>query len=153
VCNVPVRVTITICFAGHDPRHDGAPYFYIDATPGGWGAHARGDGEDGLMSAVNGSIKLQPAEVFEAKYPIRVTEYALRPDSEGPGRLRSGFGVRRAFELGADASLYLWMERSATPAWGLFGGESAEARGCASPAARTGTTSKPTACRCAPATR
>jgi N-methylhydantoinase B len=117
---------MNICFAGDDPRHDGAPYFYIDATPGGWGAHARGDGEDGLMSAVNGSIKLQPAEVFEAKYPIRVTEYALRPDSEGPGRLRGGFGVRRAFELGADASLYLWMERSVTPAWGLFGGEAAE---------------------------
>lgn len=111
---------------GGEPRHDGAPYFYIDATPGGWGAHARGDGEDGLMSAVNGSIKLQPAEVFEAKYPIRVTEYALRPDSEGPGRLRGGFGVRRAFQLEADASLYLWMERSVTPAWGLFGGGAAE---------------------------
>jgi N-methylhydantoinase B len=117
---------MNICFAGNDPRHDGAPYFYIDATPGGWGAYARGDGEDGLMSAVNGSIKLQPAEVFEAKYPIRVTEYALRADSEGPGRLRGGFGVRRSFQVEADASLYLWMERSVTPGWGLFGGEAGE---------------------------
>jgi N-methylhydantoinase B len=117
---------MNICFAGTDPRHDDAPYFYIDATPGGWGAFAAGDGEDGVMSAVNGSIKLQPAEVFEAKYPILVTEYALRPDSEGPGRRRGGFGVKRSFLLEADASLYLWMERSVTPAWGLFGGETAE---------------------------
>lgn len=117
---------MNVCFAGKDPRHGGAPYFYIDATPGGWGAFSGGDGEDGLMSAVNGSIKLQPAEVFEAKYPIRVTEYSLRPDSEGPGRLRGGFGVRRAFQVEADASLYLWLERSVTPAWGLFGGQSAE---------------------------
>lgn len=117
---------MNVCFAGKDPRHGGAPYFYIDATPGGWGAFSGSDGEDGLMSAVNGSIKLQPAEVFEAKYPIRVTEYSLRPDSEGPGRVRGGFGVRRAFQVEADASLYLWFERSVTPAWGLFGGQSAE---------------------------
>jgi N-methylhydantoinase B len=113
---------MNICFAGADPRHGGAPYFYIDATPGGWGAYAGGDGEDGLMSTVNGSVKLQPAEVFEAKYPIRVTEYSLRPDSEGAGRHRGGFGVRRSFQVDADASLYLWMERSVTPAWGLSGG-------------------------------
>jgi N-methylhydantoinase B len=117
---------MNVCFSGNDPRHDGAPYFYIDSTPGGWGGYAEGDGEDGLMSAVNGSIKLQPVEVFEAKYPIRVTEFALRADSEGPGRLRGGFGVRRSFEVDADASLYLWLERSVTPAWGLFGGERAE---------------------------
>ena len=117
---------MNICFAGSDPRHDGAAYFYIDATPGGWGAYERGDGEEGMMSAVNGSIKVQPVEVFEAKYPIRVTEYALRADSEGPGRRRGGFGVRRAFQVDADASLYLWLERSVTPGWGLFGGESAE---------------------------
>jgi N-methylhydantoinase B len=117
---------MNVCFTGKDPRHGDAPYFYIDATPGGWGAYETGDGEEALMSAVNGSIKLQPAEVFEAKYPIRVTEYALRQDSEGPGRNRGGFGVRRAFQVDADTSVYLWLERSVTPAWGLFGGEQAE---------------------------
>lgn len=114
---------MNVCFSGRDPRHNGSPYFYIDSTPGGWGAYQEGDGEDGQMSAANGSIKLQPAEVFEAKYPIHVLEYAVREDSEGPGRKRGGFGVRRSYELDADASLYLWLERSVTPAWGLFGGE------------------------------
>jgi N-methylhydantoinase B len=116
---------MNVCFAGHDPRHSGSAFFYIDSTPGGWGAHEDGDGENGQMSTANGSIKLQPAEVFEAKYPIHVLEYSLRQDSEGPGRQRGGFGVRRTYELDADASLNLWLERSVTPAWGLFGGESA----------------------------
>jgi N-methylhydantoinase B len=116
---------MNVCFAGHDPRHAGSAFFYIDSTPGGWGAHAGGDGENGQMSTANGSIKLQPAEVFEAKYPIHVLEYALRRDSEGPGRQRGGFGVRRTYQLDADASLNCWLERSVTPAWGLFGGESA----------------------------
>jgi N-methylhydantoinase B len=116
---------MNVCFSGTDPRHGDAPFFYIDSTPGGWGGFEEGDGENGQMSTANGSIKIQPAEVFEAKYPIHVLEYAVRPDSEGPGRQRGGFGVSRTYELGADASLNLWLERSVTPAWGLFGGESA----------------------------
>jgi N-methylhydantoinase B len=117
---------MNVCFAGTDPRHQDAPYFYIDSTPGGWGASDGSDGEEGMMSTANGSIKIQPAEVFEAKYPIQITEYALRADSEGPGRRRGGFGVRRRYEVDADATLNLWLERSVTPAWGLFGGEDAE---------------------------
>lgn len=116
---------MNVCFAGSDPRHNGSPYFYIDSTPGGWGGYEEGDGENGQMSTANGSIKIQPAEVFEAKYPIHVLEYAVRQDSEGAGRRRGGFGVSRTYELGSDATLNLWLERSVTPAWGLFGGESA----------------------------
>jgi N-methylhydantoinase B len=118
--------SMNVCFAGGDPRRDDAPYFSIEATVGGWGAWADGDGQDALVNNVNGSIRAQPAEVFEAKYPIRITEYALRPDSEGPGRLRGGFGVRRSYEVDADSALYLWFERSVTPAWGLFGGGAGE---------------------------
>jgi N-methylhydantoinase B len=121
---------MNVCFAGSDPRHGGSAYFYIDSTPGGWGAYEGGDGENGQMSTANGSIKIQPAEVFEAKYPIHVLEYAVRQDSEGAGRQRGGFGVTRTYELGADSSLYLWLERSVTPAWGLFGGESAIGPAC-----------------------
>lgn len=121
---------MNVCFAGRDPRHGDSAYFYIDSTPGGWGAYEGGDGENGQMSTANGSIKIQPAEVFEAKYPIHVLEYAVRQDSEGAGRQRGGFGVSRTYELGADSSLYLWLERSVTPAWGLFGGESATGPEC-----------------------
>jgi N-methylhydantoinase B len=118
--------SMNICLAGTDPRHEDVPYFYIEAIPGGWGAFAEGDGQDALMNNVNGAVKTQPVEVFEAQYPARISEYALRPDSEGPGRLRGGFGIRRTYEVDAESSLYLWLERSLTPAWGLFGGDSAQ---------------------------
>jgi N-methylhydantoinase B len=116
--------SMNVCFAGDDPRLGNSPYFSIEGTVGGWGAFDGGDGAEAVINNVNGGIKVQSIEVFEAKYPIRVSEYGLRPDSEGPGRWRGGFGVKRTYEFDADCSTYLWFERSVTPAWGLFGGES-----------------------------
>src|SRR5215218_3623671 len=94
-------------------------------TPGGWGAFEGGDGQDGLINNVNGGFKDLPVEVYETKYPARIGRYGFRPDSGGPGRFRGGCGLFREYRLGADCSLYLWFERSKTPAWGLFGGHDA----------------------------
>lgn len=51
-----------------------------------------------------------------------VRRYGMRPDTGGPGKFRGGCGVYRDYELETPARLYLWFERSVTPAWGLFGG-------------------------------
>lgn len=48
--------------------------------------------------------------------------YGLLPDTGGAGAFRGGCGVYRSHHLEAPTSLYLWFERSVTPAWGLFGG-------------------------------
>jgi N-methylhydantoinase B len=111
--------------AGLDPRRDDAPFLYVMPHPGGWGAFEGGDGEDGLINNVNGAFKDYPIEVFENKYPALVRGYGFRPDTGGPGRFRGGCGVYRTMELEAPARLYLWFERSVTPAWGLFGGRGA----------------------------
>jgi N-methylhydantoinase B len=63
--------------------------------------------------------------VFEGKYPALVREYGFRPDTGGAGRYRGGCGIHRTHELEAPSLLYLWFERSVTPAWGLFGGRDA----------------------------
>ena len=42
-----------------------------------------------------------------------------------PGAFGSDEGAHLC-QVEADASLYLWMERSVTPGWGLFGGEAGE---------------------------
>ena len=89
---------------------------------GGWGGFEGGDGEDGLINNVNGGFKDYPVEVFEVKYPALIRDYGFRPDTGGPGRFRGGCGLFRRFEVETDAFLYLWLERSVTPAWGLFGG-------------------------------
>jgi N-methylhydantoinase B len=51
--------------------------------------------------------------------------YGFRPDTGGPGRFRGGCGLYRRFEIEPESRLYLWFERSVTPAWGLFGGRDA----------------------------
>ncbi len=66
-----------------------------------------------------------PVEVFETKYPVQIKRYGFRPDSGGPGEFRGGCGLYREYELGTDCNLYLWFERSRTPAWGLLGARDA----------------------------
>ncbi|MCK9910967.1 hydantoinase B/oxoprolinase family protein, partial [Microbacteriaceae bacterium K1510] len=68
-----------------------------------------------------------PIEVLESKYPLKVTTYGLRQDSGGAGRNRGGLGITRGYQVLSDeAFLYLWFERSKTPAWGLFAGGNGE---------------------------
>jgi N-methylhydantoinase B len=116
--------SMVITFAGNDPRTR-APFLNVEATAGGWGGFAANDGQSGLINNVNGDFKNLPIEVLESKYPLQVTTYGLRKDTGGAGRHRGGLGIKRGYKLLTDeAFLYLWFERSKTPAWGLFGGES-----------------------------
>ncbi|MEE1927079.1 hydantoinase B/oxoprolinase family protein [Streptomyces sp. TRM 70351] len=116
--------SMVVMFAGTDPRV-ARPYVSLEATLGGWGAWRGSDGQDALINNVNGSLKDLPVEVFEARYPLRVTHYGIRPDSGGAGRWRGGNGVVREYRALADCTVSLWFERSVTPAWGLSGGQDA----------------------------
>ena len=108
--------------SGNDPRRGGQPFLYVMPHAGGWGGFEGGDGADGLINNVNGGFKDYPVEIFEVKYPALVRRYGFRTDTGGAGRFRGGCGLFRTFELGSQARLYLWFERSVTPGWGLFGG-------------------------------
>jgi N-methylhydantoinase B len=113
--------------AGVDPRN-GAPFFHLEPTVGGWGAWNGSDGEGSLINNVNGAMKDFPVEILETKAPLRVRRYSIRPDSGGAGQWRGGNGVIREFELLCDeTTIYLWWERSLTPAWGIYGGQAGAA--------------------------
>jgi N-methylhydantoinase B len=114
--------SMVLFLAGRDERRGGQPFLYVMPHAGGWGGFEGGDGEDGLINNVNGGFKDYPVEVFEVKYPALIRRYEFRPDTGGAGRFRGGCGLLRSFEVESDASLYLWLERSVTPGWGLFGG-------------------------------
>ncbi len=118
--------SMIITFAGTDPRRN-SQFLNVEATAGGWGGFTENDGQSGLINNVNGDFKNLPIEVLEDKYPFKVTTYSLRQNSGGAGQNRGGLGIVRGYEvLTDDALLSLWLERSETPAWGLFeGGEAA----------------------------
>ncbi|PPJ40630.1 hydantoinase B/oxoprolinase family protein, partial [Pseudoxanthomonas sp. KAs_5_3] len=77
------------------------------------------DGESAMINNVNGSLKDLPIEMLETRYPFRINEYSIRPNSGGPGQYRGGNGVVREYDFLADCVVGLWFERSKTPAWGL----------------------------------
>ena len=111
---------------GFDDR-TGRRFLDLEPNVGGWGAWHGADGQDGLINSVNGAVKNLPIEVRRARYPLRISEYALREDSAGVGRWRGGTGAVREYVVECEeASLNLWFERSKTPAWGLFGGGAGE---------------------------
>jgi N-methylhydantoinase B len=117
--------SMVISLSGIDPRN-GRPWLDLEPTVGGWGAWQGSDGESGLINNVNGSLKDLPIEVMETKFPLRLSHYGFRTDSGGAGRWRGGNGIVREYTVECDeATLYLWFERSRTPAWGLHGGEDA----------------------------
>ena len=113
--------SMVACFLSVDPRR--GQWIAIEPTAGGWGARADGDGESALINLVNGGFRNIPAEVYETKFPVRVEEFALQPDSGGAGKWRGGCGVVRRYRLLESCSGALWFERSKTTAWGLAGGQ------------------------------
>lgn len=116
--------SMIITSAGFDPRV-GRNWVSMEATLGGWGGWEGSDGESALINNVNGSLQDFPIEMVESKWPFRIREYSIRPDSGGAGRWRGGNGVIREYEFLAPGVFGLWFERSVTPAWGLFGGNGA----------------------------
>lgn len=112
----------TACFIGRPSTATRPGFIHADPFPGGWGARPHGDGPVALKSYQHGDTYKMPAELEELRYPFRVVEYALRPDSGGAGRWRGGLGIDRTFEFLEDLQVTASLERSQCPGWGLFGG-------------------------------
>jgi len=114
-----------VCIGGYEDGVQGqeqTPFILVDMINGAWGGRA---GKDGIEGVTNPSQNMSnmPVETLEARYPIRVEEYALRPDSCGPGEHRGGLGLIRQYRLLADeAVLQLRADRTENPPYGLFGG-------------------------------
>lgn len=98
------------------------PWVFFSFFGGGLGAHSDGDG----LTHGNGAISMAtipPAESLEAAQPVMFTQWGVRPDSEGPGRHRGGFGAVYEIELLADrATGFVFGERGRFPPKGIAGG-------------------------------
>ena len=125
-------------------RANGSPFATINALSlSGWREHGRrwvmfcffggglgGNPEtDGLNHGNNpiSTATIPPAEILESLYPVMFTQWALRPDSGGPGFNRGGLGAIYEIEALADGAtdVSLLGERGKFPPFGVNGGRSA----------------------------
>ena len=125
-------------------RANGSPFATINALSlSGWREHGRrwvmfcffggglgGNPEtDGLNHGNNpiSTATIPPAEILKSLYPVMFTQWALRPDSGGPGFNRGGLGAIYEIEALAEGAtdVSLLGERGKFPPFGVNGGKSA----------------------------
>ena len=95
---------------------------YYETAGGGLGAHAGGDGLDGVQAHMTNTLNT-PVESLESHYPLRVHRYRIRRGSGGAGRHRGGDGLVRELEVLAPATFTVLTERRRHAPWGLAGGK------------------------------
>jgi N-methylhydantoinase B len=90
---------------------------------GGLGGNPESDGLNHSNNPIS-TATIPPVEILESLYPVMFTEWALRPDSAGPGSHRGGLGAIYEIEALADAGadVFLIGERGKYPPFGVNGG-------------------------------
>jgi N-methylhydantoinase B len=105
-----------------DAARRGQRWVMFSFFGGGHGGHSDGDG----LSHGNAPIStatIPPLEILEAAYPVRFTQWALRPDSAGDGEHRGGLGAIYEIELLEDsAEAFIFGERGRSAPKGIAGG-------------------------------
>ena len=116
----------SVCVTALAGTADGAkdPYVLIEPGMVGWGGTSERDGASVVSCVVNGDTFNYSIELLEAKFPLRVHQYALNiPGGVGAGRHRGGFGSIREYEiLSPTATFSASFGRSIERPWGLDGG-------------------------------
>jgi N-methylhydantoinase B len=128
---VPERATAApfgtinaLSIAGH--RANGQRWVMFSFFGGGLGGNPESDGLNHANNPIS-TATIPPVEILEAAYPVMFSQWALRPDSAGPGKHRGGLGavyeVEVLDERGAD--VFLLGERGRFAPFGVNGGGAA----------------------------
>lgn len=103
-------------------RGDGRRWVLFQFFGGGHGGTPEGDGLSHGNPPIATAI-IPPVEVMEAAYPVRYTQWALRPDSGGNGAQRGGLGAIYELELLEEqAEAFVFAERARFAPKGVLGG-------------------------------
>jgi N-methylhydantoinase B len=101
----------------------GAPWVMFSFFGGGLGACPVSDGLNHGNNPIS-TATIPPMEILEAAYPVMFTQWALRPDSAGPGTHRGGVGAVYEIEVldAGGAAVALLGERGRFAPFGVAGG-------------------------------
>lgn len=116
-----------LSIAGHrsDAARQGQRWVMFSFFGGGHGAHAGGDGLNHGNAPIS-TATIPPLEILEAAYPVRFTQWSLRPDSGGDGEHRGGLGAVYEIELlEQSAQGFIFGERGRAAPKGIAGGQPA----------------------------
>jgi N-methylhydantoinase B len=118
----PFGTINALSLAGH--RADGSRWVMFCFFGGGLGGNPETDGLNHANNPIS-TATIPPVEILEAAYPVMFTQWALRPDSAGPGAHRGGLGAIYEIEALTDASVSLLGERGKAAPFGVAGGRPA----------------------------
>ena len=103
-------------------RANGQPWVKFSFYGGGHGGSIEGDGLNHGNAPIS-TATIPPMEILEAAYPVMFKQWALRPDSAGPGMHRGGMGATYEIEvLEENATAFLFGERGRFAPKGAAGG-------------------------------
>ncbi|MEL7000262.1 MAG: hydantoinase B/oxoprolinase family protein, partial [Pseudomonadota bacterium] len=109
-----------LSIAGH--RANGQRWVMFSFFGGGHGGHPEGDGLNHGNAPIS-TATIPPLEILEAAYPVKFTQWALRPDSGGVGASRGGLGAVYEIELLEEsATCFLFGDRGKFAPRGVCGG-------------------------------
>ena len=127
--HLPDRLTaghvLSVCAFILSAKHPetGEDVILVQPLVGGWGAMKDRDGLNGQFSVADGETYNIPVEIQEARYGVRVKQYALHNEDGGEGRHRGGKGVYLDYEvLCEEANFSGSFGRFKFPPWGVAGG-------------------------------
>jgi 5-oxoprolinase (ATP-hydrolysing) len=96
-------------------------YQYYETICGGSGAGPTFAGTDAVQTHMTNS-RLTDPEVLELRFPVRLEQFAIRPESGGQGRYRGGNGVVRRLRFRAAMTAAILAGHRRVPPFGLAGG-------------------------------
>lgn len=103
-------------------RKNGQRWVMFSFFGGGHGGHPQGDGLNHGNAPIS-TATIPPLEILESAYPVKFTNWSLRPDSGGDGEHRGGLGAIYEIELlEENADLFLFGERGRFAPKGVVGG-------------------------------
>ncbi len=94
---------------------------YYETIAGGAGATANAPGASAVHTHMT-NTRITDPEVLEARFPVRLLEFSLRPGSGGAGAHKGGDGVVRELELLEPMRISILSERRSRAPFGLAGG-------------------------------
>jgi N-methylhydantoinase B len=119
------RTSFHNLIGGINPR-TGREYVHYEWSSGGNGGFLGDDGASAMAAIDWGDLStVQPSEVLETRYPLRVEWSRLGINSCGDGRWRGGLGMRRGIRVNAPATYSLLSDGAVVPPFGVLGGRAA----------------------------